>query len=223
MMIRQAFRFCTVLLAAALSAACVTQQVSGPLSDKRAADSAIVIVSATHDYAIGRSARAIFYIDSNAGFFQQRLLHSIEDVILGIPTGSDYEDLYGKVYVLELEPGKHSVDSWQVPISGGRLRPRQEPVPLDFLIQAGETVYLGNLHMHIARGRNVFGMSVVADAVPEVRDRSELDLAIAERKVPGIKSRAVVRTLPLGSWGRPTDTTQRQQDPVIIAPPPPTR
>lgn len=219
-MIKQAVRLCTILLLAVLSAACMTQQVSGPLSDKRAAESAIVIVSATHDYAIGRSARAIFYIDSKKGFARQRLLHTIEDVV-GIPTGSDFEDLYGKVYVLELEPGKHSVDSWQVPMSGGRLRPRQDPVPLDFIIQAGETIYLGNLHMHIARGRNVFGMPVVADAVPEVRDRSERDLSIAERKVPGIKGRASVRTLPLGSWGRPRDETRRSIDPPAIVPPPP--
>ena len=221
-MVKRAFHLCAILLPAALSAACVTQQVSGPLSDKRAAESSIVIVSATHEYAIGRSARAIFYIDSKEGFTRQRLLHTIEDVF-GIPTGSDFEDLYGKVYVLELEPGKHAVDSWQVPMSGGRLRPRQDPVPLDFIVQAGETIYLGNLHMHIARGRNVFGMSVVADAVPEVRDRSERDLSIAERKVPGIKGRAIVRTLPLGSWGRPGDETRRSIDPPAIVPPPPAR
>jgi hypothetical protein len=221
-MIMRALRHCTILLSAALSAACMTQQVSGPLSDKRAAQSAIVIVSATHEYAIGRSARAIFYIDSKEGFTRQRLLHTIEDVF-GIPTGSDFEDLYGKVYVLELEPGKHSVDFWQVPTSGGRLMPRERPVPLDFIVQAGETIYLGNLHMQIARGRNVFGMPVAGDAVPEIRDRRDVDLAVAERKVPGIQSRAVVRTLPLGSWGRPADQTERRMDPPPVVPSPPSR
>lgn len=219
-MSKRAIRLGSLVLASALISACVTQQVSGPLPDKRAAQSAIVIVSATHGNAIGRSARAIFYLDSNEGFFEERRLQSIEDVF-GIPTGSDFDDLYGKVYVLEVKPGKHSVDSWQVPTSGGRLVPREKPVPLDFLIQAGETVYLGNLHMHIARGRNIFGMSIVADAVPEVRDRRELDLSIAERKVPGIRNRAVVRMLALGSWGRPTDQTQHRFDPPVVVPPPP--
>lgn len=221
-MIQRAFRICIVLLSSALSSACMTQQVSGPLSETRVAASAIVIVSATHDNAVGRSARAIFYIDHAEGFTKQRLLHTIEDVV-GIPTGSDFGDLYGKVYVLELEPGKHSVDFWQVPTAGGRLMPREKPVPLDFIVEAGETIYLGNLHMHIARGRNVFGMSVAGDAVPEIRDRREVDLAVAERKVPGINSRAVVRTLPLGSWGRPTDQTQRRIDPPMLVPLPPSR
>lgn len=214
-------RFCVALLVGALVGGCMTQQISGPLSDQRAAESAIVIVSATHDYAVGRSARAIFYIDHGEGFTRQRLLHTIEDVV-GIPTGSDFGDLYGKVYVLELEPGKHSVDYWQVPTAGGRLVPGQKPVPLDFLIQAGETIYLGNLHMHIARARGVFG-PLAADAVPEVRDRREQDLAVAERKVPGIKGRAFVRTLPLGSWAQPSDATQRRLDPAVVLPPPPAR
>ena len=37
-------------------------------------------------------------------------------------------------------------------------------------------------------------------ALPEVRDRRDLDLAIAERKVPAIKGRVQVKLLPLGPW-----------------------
>ena len=210
-------RFTAILAATILLSACVTQQVSDLSSDT--AGSAIVIISATHDYAVGRSARAIFYIDSSEGLVKQRLLRTIEDVV-GIPTASDFGDLYGKVYVLELDPGKHSVDSWQVPVAGGRLLPSQKPVPLDFVVEAGEAIYLGNLHMHMARGRNAFGMPGVADVVPEVRNRSDVDLAIAERKVPGIRARAVVRTLPLGSWAHATDRTLRQLEPPIVVPPP---
>lgn len=186
-------------LSTALLLGCAGPQVAKDATPESTKDRGIVVVSVTHDAETGRRASAQFVIDKASGQFETRLLRSVEQV-MGIPKGSDFDEERGRVYVMDVEPGVHSVDSWQSAGDSVRIAPRNAPAPLRFEVKAGEVVYIGNLNLNHTTGRNLFGMSVVAGALPEVRDRSELDLAIAERKAPAIKGRVQVRLLPLGPW-----------------------
>lgn len=186
-------------LSSALLLGCAGPQVAKEATPESIKDRGVVVVSVTHDAETGRRARAVFVIDQQAKMVETRVLRSVEEV-MGIPKGSDFDEERGRVYVLDVEPGVHSVDSWQSAGDSVRIAPRNAPPPLRFEVKAGEVVYIGNLNLNHTTGRNVFGMSVIAGALPEVRDRRGLDLAIAERKVPSIKGRVQVRLLPLGAW-----------------------
>lgn len=186
------------LLSAALLG-CAGPQVAKDASLESIKGRGVVVVSVTHDAETGRRSRAQFVIDRGTGSFEPRLLRSREDV-LGIPKSSDFDEVHGRVYVLDFEPGIHSVDGWQSAGEAIRIAPRNAPQPLTFEVKAGEVIYIGNLNLNHVSGRNLFGMSVVAAAFPEVRDQRDLDLSIAEAKVPSIKGRAQVRLLPLGPW-----------------------
>ena len=186
-------------LSSALLLGCAGPQVAKDATPESTKDRGVVVVSVTHDAETGRRARALFTLDRQAKQFDTRLLRSVEEV-MGIPKGSDFDDERGRVYVLDVEPGVHSVDSWQSAGDTVRIVPRSAPPPLRFEVKAGEVIYIGNLNLNHTTGRNVFGMSVIAGALPEVRDRRDLDLAIAERKVPAIKGRVQVKLLPLGPW-----------------------
>ena len=186
-------------LSSALLLGCAGPQVAKEATAESIKDRGIVVVSVTHDAETGRRASAVFVVDQQAKTMETRVLRSVEQV-MGIPKGSDFEEERGRVYVLDVEPGVHSVDSWQSAGESVRIAPRNAPAPLRFEVKAGEVVYIGNLNLNHTTGRNLFGMSVVAGALPEVRDRRELDLAIAERKVPSIQGRVQVRLLPLGPW-----------------------
>lgn len=186
-------------LSSALLLGCAGPQVAKEATTESTKDRAVVIVSVTHDAETGRRSSAQFVIDKASGQFETRLLRSMEQV-MGIPRGSDFDKERGRVYVMDVEPGVHSVDSWQSAGDSVRIVPRNAPPPLRFEVTAGEVVYIGNLNLNHTAGRSLLGLPVVASALPEVLDRRELDLAIAERKVLSIKGRAQVRLLPLGVW-----------------------
>lgn len=199
---------------------------AGPQVSKEATPAAIqgrgvVIVSVTHDADTGRRSKAHFFIDQQSKQFETRVVRSVEEMLM-ITKGSDFDDVHGRVYVLDVEPGLHSIDSWQSAGQAVRITPRVAPAPMRFEVKAGEVVYIGNLNLNHSMGRNLLGISVVASAQPEVRDRRDLDLPIAESKVPSIKGQVQVRLLPLGPWtDRSTGTDRRIETvpPSLLVPP----
>src|SRR6185312_13378187 len=190
-----------ILLFASLTlAGCSVQSVKKDFSFSDASNEGIVILSVSHDLSGGRGTRAIFYMDG-IPVHGGKMLFSLDDAFPGIPRGSDFADSYGHIIVMSLPAGKHFMDSWQVTIgSAAYLYPRRKPVPLEFEVRKGEIVYLGNLHANLYTGKNLFGMSVVGDGYPEVRDERERDLPMIEEKYPQFKGKVAVHLLPLGPW-----------------------
>jgi hypothetical protein len=214
------FRICAALFGSTLLLACAGPQVAKDTPLSAIQGRGVVIVSVTHDYETGRRAKPIFFIDRNT--LDARSLRSIEEV-MGIPRSSDFEDIYGQVYVLDVEPGVHYVDGWQTVSGDLRVTPRTPPPRLPFEVKAGEVIYIGNLNMNHASGRSLLGIPTIAAAFAEVRDRQQIDLSIAERKAPSTKGRAQVRLLPLGPWIGTTTDVERRVDPPVYVPPPPAR
>jgi hypothetical protein len=200
---------------------CAGPQVSKEATPEAIQGRGVVIVSVTHDADTGRRSKAHFFIDQQSKQFETRVVRSVEEVLM-ITKGSDFDDVHGRVYVLDVEPGMHSVDAWQSAGQAVRIAPRSAPRPLGFEVKAGEVVYIGNLNLNHSFGRNLLGISVVASAQPEVRDRRDLDLSIAEAKVPSIKGRVQVRLLPLGPWNDQATSTERRIEavpPTLLVPP----
>lgn len=180
-------------------AGCAGNQVAADAPASSIGEKAVVVVSVTHDAETGRRAKAGFVLDRDSKIHSTRVLRSIEEV-LGVPKGSDFDDVHGRVYVLDVEPGIHTVSSWFTITGMSRLEPRTEPPALTFDVRAGEVVYIGNLNLNHVAGRSLIGVKAVAGAVPEVRDRAAIDIPLAEKKVASIKGRVATRLLPLGDW-----------------------
>lgn len=205
-------RWFASLFAVVVLAGCAGPQVSTETTPEAIQGLGVVVVSVTHDAETGRKGRAGFVIDRGVKAYEPRILRSIEEV-LGVPRGSDFEDVHGRVYVLDMKPGIHKVSSWFAQSGMSRIAPRQDPAPLTFEVKAGEVVYIGNLNLNHQLGRSPLGFSVVGGAQPEVRDRSEIDVPIAEEKVPSIKGRVLVRLLPVGAWSLDSaDDVKRTND-----------
>ena len=193
---------------------------AGPVSDgatelNSIGERGVVVLSATHDEETGSRASTIFYIDSS---LDRRLLRS--QATSDDPGKRSLSSERGSVYVLAMSPGPHQVDGWQTTGGPFRLLPKAALPPLRFTVKAGEVVYVGNLHMSNVLGRpNVLSPWVPVAGTPEVRDRHEIDIAIAEEKAPAIKGRTLSEVLPLGTWG-PTDPETRRNDEPFRMPPP---
>jgi hypothetical protein len=179
----------------------------------------VVVLSVTHDLDAGRAATAKFYLDGTSSLLDPntKVLSSLNEV-MGVKTGSDYEDAYGQIYVIPLAAGSHRITSWQITnVHGAGRLPDGPLAPLVFNVVAGQVTYIGNLNARLNAGRNFLGVHVVNDAAVEVRDRRVTDIPLLEGRYPQLKGKAVIALLPLGAWGG-NDTMKGLQP--ADAPPP---
>lgn len=177
----------------------------------------IVVVSVSHDQRGSRALHSIFYVDQSEGLVPEHLiLKSLGESFPGIVKASEFKDSYGQVLALELPAGQHRVDSWKAFRQAGiEVRPRDKPPALDFEVVAGKILYIGNLHLLLEGGRNIFGIPVVSDAHPEVRDMRLRDIAMIEKKYPQFRNQIGIALLPLGPWPEEHDTS-RMASPLFL-------
>lgn len=191
---------------------CAGTPLSATTSEADLKTKAVVILSVSHDQGASDGAKAIFYLDE-ARFPGRVVMESIRTT-LSIAQASDFSDRRGHVYALELEPGQHTIDGWQVASAGARIYPRVRAPALTFEVQAGQVLYLGNLHAQLTLGHQMFfGNRAAYGAVPVVQDKSTQDIAIAEKLTPTLKGRIQSALLPLGPWMVGKET-ERRTDPL---------
>jgi hypothetical protein len=203
-----------VMLLVSTLPGCAGTPVSGSASVAEVSDKAIVIVSITHDIEAGMGADAIFYLDE--GKYPGRAVLQSVNKVLTIPQESEFADRRGHLYILEVDPGPHQFDGWQVHSGGIRIFPKTRAKPLQFTVDKGQAVYVGNLHAQLVLGRKVlFGARLANGATPTVQDRSAQDIALAESRSPALKGRIRTALLPLGPWVTDGETVQRT-DPLPV-------
>ena len=122
-----------VITIALIAAGCAARKVGSDVSLTSAKQEGLVAFSVSHDRSGGRGARLIAYIDGGPANGCS-MVSSLTDGAPGIPTASDFEDVYGRLYVLSLPVGKHSFSGWQIASDrSARIAPVQMPPALPFL------------------------------------------------------------------------------------------
>lgn len=191
---------------------CAGNPVSATASEADLRAKAVVILSVSHDSASGDGANAIFYLDEER--FPGRVVMPSLNTVASFPQSSDFSDRRGHLYVLELDPGQHTIDGWQVASAGARIGPRVRAPALTFEVKAGQVLYLGNLHAQLQLGhRMLFGGRAAYGAQAVVQDKSEQDIRLAEARTPALKGKVQTALLPLGPWSV-TPETSKQLDPI---------
>lgn len=210
-----------LMLAVAVGAlgACASKSVPKDFSLDAAKGEGMAVFSVSHDHAGGRGAKAIVYLNGGPTGENGHYVFSLQDV-MGVPTGSDFEDAYGRLYALSLPAGHHRFSGWQISNGTGmRIYPKEAPASLEFDLAPGAIKYLGNLHAHLMTGKNIFRVTTVGNGYLEVRDQRERDLPLFEEQFPQFKGKAVVDLLDQGPWTRDTDVARQLQPPVVVSPP----
>lgn len=191
-----------------LLSACSGTPVKTSATSNEIAEMAIIVFSVSHDIAAKNGANAIFYLD-DADSSKKAVLKSIQDT-LSIPVDSDFPNRRGHLYVLQVVPGHHQFDSWQVASAGARIFPKKRAPPLEFYVNKGDVIYLGNLHAKLVLGhRMLFGGRAAYDAMPVVQDMSEQDIALAESRTQTLKGKIRPSVFPTGSWINSGETTKQ--------------
>lgn len=198
---------------------CAAKSVSKDFTFDATKNEGIVVVAVSHELSGGRAGRGLFYINGGQMETNGHMLASLVEVVPGIAGGSDFQESYGKLFVLSLPAGKHAFTSWQFTNGGGvGITPRAGLKPLEFQVVAGEIKYLGNLHLNLQMGK-VLGMGIVNDGYPEVRDQRTLDLALFDAKYPQFKGKVAMDLLKLGPWVADAGNRSRIDLPPPVAPP----
>jgi hypothetical protein len=160
----------------------------------------VAVFAVSHDSEAGRGVTLMVYLDRESNPLVNAPYASVKDVA-GIRTGSDFEDDYGRLAVVNLPPGKHNFSFWQITNGSGlRIMPTKDLPPLEFEIKSGSIVYLGDFHGITATGRNIFGIKITGGGYPELRDSHERDFAVLDSKYPQFHGKAQIQLLPLGPW-----------------------
>lgn len=200
---------------AVLLPGCSTPFPWGDASPAPAAGQATVVFSITHDVEFQNGADAIVCMDCDD--LRSRVLVRSVQRDTSVPVISDFADRRGHLYILDVVPGTHQFDGWQVRSAGVSIHRKVPAEPLTFDIAAGEVLYLGNIHTHLIEGPWTVGGRSARDGHPEVEDRAVQDVPLAEFKVPELKGRIVTKLLRQGVWLTTPDTDHRI-DPVGVPP-----
>ena len=208
------WRIATYILIASLTG-CAATSIQKDFAFKAGANEGIVVVSISHDLAGRRASKAIFYMDDGLPG-GRNLLFSLGEAAPGITRGSEFKDSYGQLLVLSLPAGKHTIDSWQITNGTGlRIFPKEKPQPLVFEVVSGQVKYLGNLHANLASGKNIFGVTIIGNGYPEIRDQRQRDISIFEDRYPQFKNKIIIDLLQPGPWIQFPET-RKQIDTVIM-------
>lgn len=115
-------------------------------------------------------------------------------------TESDLPNVHGHLFAIALPPGTYEIVSWQISSGNVTISPRNLS-PLTFVVEPDTTKYIGDLNLDILTGKNIFGMTILAGAVANVRDEHERDLPLLKYKFPRLKHSDVkIETMDGTPW-----------------------
>jgi hypothetical protein len=183
----------------------------------------IVFFSVSHDREAGVGARLLVFLDDSPLPTRAASLPMSADVLKEMSGAiyiamfgriGDLDDGYGQLHVVTLPAGQHRLRHWAITHGMTTTLPAGASPPLEFTVQAGRTVYLGNLHGRVRLGRDWFNQQVVLHAYPEVRDLAERDLQILRKKHPSFDEQVDIALLTQGPWGDPARVNTRTNQPV---------
>jgi len=120
------------------------------------------------------------------------------------------EEELGRLFAVELETGIYEI--YQLDGNNGPLMQMQ---PARFMVQPGEILYLGNLHVRYCLykpDRRVY-RSYVSAGIPSVRDEAQRDLPLLRRKFPALaRSKILPAVIDDSAWQELQETELLQSD-----------
>lgn len=138
------------------------------------------------------------FADTSAGFIEALPY----DPFLGPSGPSDFADASGTLFAIPLPPGDYVFYKWDIDNGSNAIIYPIDPKPLPFTVKKGEATYIGNLHMHLRTGRNILGITIIADGQPAISDRSDRDIPLLLKRYTNLKREdIVIQILDDRPWG----------------------
>lgn len=168
---------------------CATPNVSSDYRLSEASGHGLVIGSVTYGGRL--SEYKIFYRQiptGKSGFFkagQGQIPPFPRNDFSGNGTGA-----VGELFSAQLPAGRYEFFTWG--IHSGAANTQSEPFSIEFIVTAGQPIYLGNFHF---LSTSTLGLTVIGANVYH-RQQSEIDIALFKRKYPQLAQQPIQMALP---------------------------
>jgi len=121
-----------------------------------------------------------------------------------MPPTSRFDNVRGRIYVREFAAGRYELWEWSLHQNTGvginSFRSKQPPPSITFEVQPGSVTYIGNVHGALLWSKNIFGIDLVAGAIPQIRNEAERDVKMILKDYPQLDGKIVVTPLGTGAW-----------------------
>lgn len=165
-------------------------------------DTGLIVGTVSHPEDTDSITFSSFYINFYSGNPKAALIFRERGIFYaGHPAEFEFEDSgnKGKLFVLELPAGEHSVDHWAIQNGYTVWYPKSAPSPLEFMIQPGEVLYLGNFHMQIIPPEKWY--QVNDGGFPTITDKNDRDIQLFRKLYPSFSARNLkLNVLHQGHW-----------------------
>lgn len=98
------------------------------------------------------------------------------------------------LHLQALKPGKYRIDDWMM-IAGAMIKVDADH-PFEFEVRPGEVTYIGSFEIEVERSKNRFGMNVIPDAAPTIKDQFEEIRHQAIVQYPALKDLRISNQAP---------------------------
>ncbi len=193
---------------------CASNNIEKDYSLKKHPNDGLIVVSVTKDGGPGSLGYDVnFYIsDANGDPFAHLIAFGSTEPWTkegGLP-------IRGALTVLSAPEGTYKLSDWRIVGANVIIYPKYNPDPIEFVVKKGEITYIGNIHMHMITGKNIFGIYITGGGVPYIYDMYDRDIRLFVDKYPQFFSMPVLRrVLKQGIWARSHESTmQLNQVPV---------
>jgi hypothetical protein len=203
----------TILAFSAMLTACATTDNVKPEAIDITKDNGYVLFTVTHDWGPpalifkerGMGSNVWLRVEFTNHFGKTATSYAQSNNSEGFTTPStSFEKLWGSYYVRELPPGTYALSSWEIwqvtGVGTRSFRPSKTPRPLAFEVQKGSITYIGNIHAGLQWGNNLFGIPLVTDVMPEIKNMADRDLPIIYNEYHQLRGRVKVAPLEAGLW-----------------------
>lgn len=176
------------------------------LEESSSANIAIVIGTVSQNLSASKVTVSEFRIDQKNSNPTKTMYSQITNEFLGgLANKYEYQDAHsgGRIFVVEVTAGKHQLDYWAINHNNNYLtiHPKVPPENLEFNIERGQIMYLGNFHIDIESGRNLFNQKIPVGGVPSINNHYERDLKYFQEKYPNLSDQEVINNvLHEGKW-----------------------
>lgn len=190
------YKLITLLLILPLFTSCVKQANVIKNNQSINANNGVLLVSITKDqeesnYFLKKKSSAWFYYKKIGDKDDIRLDSHEFSLLAQHDDFSTDSSQSGQLLAVSLEAGTYEITRWTLYVTnnmGYKYISPENPIPHKFNINAGEILYIGNLHLSTLYGKNAFGISIEAGTKPNVQDKNERDYILAKEKYPQLST-----------------------------------
>ncbi len=187
---------------------CQTPNVPDDFSFEPSADknTGIIIGSVTQNNDVSNATVADFRIDHQLKK-DTKLLYSMNtnELLGGFANKFGFEEgnLGGRMFVVEVEEGDHQLDYWSINHNNNYLiiYPKVPPPKLEFSLEHGQIMYIGNFHIDIVAEKNFLGALLPLGGEPSINNKYPRDIELIYEKYPQLKDKEItINVLHEGTW-----------------------